>query len=214
MRRFVLTFLTMIFTVFVYSSVSFAQDQQEFLPPDAIENLDMEKMAFPDTRYGCSKKMAFFTVVKSQYKRGRTVQEVANIKMFEPVVDKFYTQLREDGPEKATLKNMQGYANCLAEAQSKKLEEDNPYKVKRIASCDKVNAMVFDVVQSIQNRKNKQGLIEKYSNMDAQFSSMGNNPMTKTTQTTIDKMYELAEKGSIENSIDFATIMTVNCYPR
>ena len=127
-------FLTLVvFAVGLAPSVMAQTNQkgeQLFMP------LDIEKIAYPNTKDGCGQRAAMFFAVSQKYKEGADPISLVDMKILEPLVTKIYATIREKGLEKASLDSMKEYQRCVKSAPlyEKKKPRKSATKADREAS--------------------------------------------------------------------------------
>ena len=180
--------------------------------PEMFEPIDTEKMAYDDNKQGCGMKFGMFVMMAMQYKEGKSVEEASRIKLMEPLVEKNYALIREDGIEKATLDQMKEYQNCVKTAPPHK-NASREYDFALVHEpCAKLSGILLDALSGIKNRKKADTIMRKYANkkLDMEGTAYGKIPDAEIL--FIGTLYNEAKEKEYKDVVEMASGIVVGCY--
>ncbi len=189
-----------------------AQEYAEEQNKDLFSYLDDDIVQYPSHKGGCSLKSSLFYSVAAQYKKGLSVSEAAEAPMYEPVIKEVYDIIRKDGLERATLRNMKEYQDCVANAPPhKNASREYDLSLKNNA-CGELSKILLDTLDHIKGRKSARRLVDKYVRNSPDFIGTSYEDINDPVIFFIGRLYKEAKTKDYKDIVQTASSIITGCY--
>lgn len=168
----------------------------------------MEEAIFPDTINGCVSRFKFSTVVFMQYQAGKSVNEFAQIKALEPMINDIYSDIREVGLAESKVKAMKTLNDCMEKGGkvTRAAIRDN-YK-----GCAALNDVLLDVIDSIKRRQKLETVAKRYESNAIDLIDTGYEDIEDPLFFFIGVMYKAAKSDDMNKVAQTAHSLSMRCF--
>ncbi|MGH1456784.1 MAG: hypothetical protein ACRBDI_08380 [Alphaproteobacteria bacterium] len=184
------------------------KNNKGFVP---ITEDDLLARVFPDDKSSCTMKASLFTVISKKYTDGAVIEEFVSMAVLKPVLESYYTQIRDSGLTQATLANIKEYQNC---ARSAKAHEDSAKERELSAkhrACVKFADVMLGTLNSIQRRQSASTVIEKYQSNPINMKGTAFGELDNSVEMFIGQLYKIAQKKSYDDAVSLGQGLVASC---
>ncbi|MBI1300274.1 MAG: hypothetical protein GC137_01320 [Alphaproteobacteria bacterium] len=129
-----------------------------------IEQVDVNEVAYSKDKNGCGIKTATFAAMATLYEADEQPEDIVDVTMLQPFVDKIYNTIRSKGMEKALVDNLKEYEACLQKAEPHRNEEREIDMTLKHDGCSQLNKLVLDALDSRDRREKVSSFFARYEN--------------------------------------------------
>ncbi len=177
---------------------------------DDFDDIDIEAIAFPNTKQGCAKKTSFFVAVTDNFTHGTDPSELGSMKIMKPLVQKIYEDLGKKGVAKASLDAIEDYQKCAAHADKEKDEAKEQEQERIYKSCSAINDVLIGTLKAAKSGRSKDSVLSKFKYKKLDVSGTSMEGMEDPSVYLVERIYQRAEK-SYDSAVDFAVKVSVDC---
>lgn len=184
------------------------------LPEDKIREhagRDIEYYMAPKNKRDCATRSNLFAAAVKKYKEGVPVNEVTDVKMFEPLFANIYAALREKGVDQASLDNMAEYQKCVDEAKPHRDPLREQDMAVKYGGCKQLNALILDTLGSIKDGKKVDTVLDKYKNKRLDLSGTQYEKVESPTFFFIGQLYKVAQEREYSTAVQIGSNMSAAC---
>ena len=201
--------------ILVIWSFSSPVNARDYSPAGVAKSMGIkpiEEYAYSDDKGGCGNKAALFFVVSERYKSGDTVEQVANIKMFQPIIEGIYSKIRKNGITQTSLNNLKEYSSCIEKAKARENPEREYDLSLKHDACKKLNDVILYTVNSIKNRKKINSVFSRYSKSNIDLYGTNYEKIEDAEMLFIGELYKISKDKGFSDVVNTASNITIGCF--
>ncbi len=172
---------------------------------------DIEHYAKARNKRECARQSQLFTAAVEKYKEGVPVNEVTDVKMFEPLFENIYATLREKGIDQASMDNMREFQNCMDTVKQHRDPEREYDMAVKYGGCKKLNAMILDTLQAIKDGQSVDSVMNKYQAKKLSLSGTQYEKLENPALFFIGKIYKVAQDGEYSDAVQVGSNISTAC---
>ena len=206
-------FFTFLIGVFILPSLATAQTATKAgAPKEAAVPYDIEKKIYTDDKQGCERKAGMFVLLAQKYKAGESLDNMSQMKMSAPLLDKVYERIRLSGLEKATINNMKEYSTCITSAKPHKSQKKERDLTLKHSACVQFNDIILATIDGIKKRKKPETLMMKYEKNSPDMTWTNYAGLPDVSLYVIASLYKASKTQKYGDVVQAASKMSADCY--
>ncbi len=166
---------------------------------------------FPEDKSSCTVKANLFTAIGKKYSDGDALEDFVSVAVFRPVMERYYTQIRESGLVQASLDNIREYQNCVKSAKPHKDAKKEKELATKHRKCVKFSKVVLETLDAIKRRKSASSVIENYQNNPLDMSGTVFGEVSNPVVMFMGQLFKIGKTQSYDDAVWMGQAFVASC---